>query len=115
MLGAADFESGSISALHELLGERLREVVLRDDIDTDLLSAIEWALDRHHVRAVRQIRVGLGCDAALEERVSQLVHEAESASTVLGNGSQVADDRDRVLRLLRTIDGHLVTSNANSY
>lgn len=115
MLGAADFESGSISALHELLGERLREVVLRDDIDTDLLSAVEWALDRHHVRAVRQIRVGLGCDAALEERVSQLVHEAESASTVLGNGSQVADDRDRVLRLLRTIDCHLVTSNANSY
>ena len=102
MPGAADLESGSVSALHELLGERLREVVLRDEIDTDLLSAVEWALDRHHVRAVRQIRVGLGCDVALEERVSQLHQEAESAAMVHGNGSQRADDRDRVLRVLRT-------------
>ncbi len=109
---AADLESGSVSALHELLGERLRELVLRDEIDTDLLSAVEWALDRHHVRAVRQIRVGLHCDVALEERVSQLHQEAEAASTVPGNGCLRDNDRERVLRVLRTIDSHLADSNA---
>ena len=110
---AADLESGSVSALHELLGERLREVVLRDEIDSDLLSAVEWALDRHHVRAVRQIRVGLGCDVALEERVSQLHQEAEAASKVHGNGSHRDNDRERALRVLRTIDSHLADSYAN--
>ena len=113
MLGTAELESGSISALHELLGERLREVVLRDEVDTDLLSAVEWALDRHHVRAVRQIRVGLGRDAQLEQRVNQLHQEAESA-VVLGNGSQRANNRERVLRVLRTLDSRLVDASVKA-
>lgn len=106
-------ESGAVSALHELLGERLREGVLRDEVDNDLLSAVEWALDRHHTRAVRQIRVGLNCDEALEERVYRLRQEAGATGQKNGNGSHHVDDRERVLRVLRTLVPGLSSSNAN--
>jgi hypothetical protein len=102
-------ETGSVSALHELLGERLREVVLRDEVDTDLLASIEWALDRHHVRAVRQMRAGFHWDAALARRVAQLRSQWEgdhgpSHSVSDGNGHRYSRDRERILRVLRAID-----------
>ena len=99
----ANLESGSVSALHELLGERLRETILRDEVDSDLLSAVEWALDRHHTRAVRQIRVGLGCDNELEARVDQLRQQIGTARRMNGNDSHTARERERVLRVLRTV------------
>lgn len=111
--GKSRLESGAVSALHELLGERLREGVLRDEIDNDLLSAVEWALDRHHTRAVRQIRAGLNCDEALEERVYRLHEEAGATRKKNGNGSHHADDRERVLRVLRTLVPGLSSTSAN--
>lgn len=109
----ASLESGAVSALHELLGERLREGVLRDEVDNDLLSAVEWALDRHHSRAVRQIRMGLGCDGDLEKRVHQLHQEVGATKNNNGNGSLHAVERERVLRVLRTIVPSLSGPNAN--
>ena len=98
-----DLESGPVAVLHELLGERLREGVLRDEIDSDLLSALEWALDRHHSRAVRQIRAGLRSDDVFEKRVHQLHEEVAVAHTSNGQDHHLTDKRERVLRVLQTV------------
>jgi predicted nucleic acid-binding Zn-ribbon protein len=105
---AARLESGSVAAMLELLGARLREAVLNDEVDEDLVSTLEWALDRHHVRAVRRLRAGLDCDELLEQRVGQLLEEAERTQ---GNGdghlSPRTEQLDRVLRVLEAVEPRL--------
>ena len=98
-----DLESGPVAVLHELLGERLREGVLRDEVDSDLLSALEWALDRHHSRAVRQIRAGLRSDDVFEKRVHQLHEEVAASHSCNGKSLPMPDKRERVLRVLQTV------------
>lgn len=103
-------ESGSVAAIHELLGERLREAILRNHVDRELISAVQWALDRHHFRAVRQLRIGLGRDDELEARVRRLCSESRSHGD---NGSTPRRDREQLLQVLNAIDPDLIDLNSS--
>ncbi|MGI6414310.1 MAG: HlyD family efflux transporter periplasmic adaptor subunit [Thermoguttaceae bacterium] len=108
----AQLESGAVSAMLEMLGGRLREAVIGDQLDDDLLSAVEWALDRHQVRAVRQIRAGLGCDSELEQRVAELGEKAGASPGGNGHASR-AKQCQRALRIFRAIDPRFGQTSAN--
>ncbi len=112
---AAELESGSVAALLELLGARLREVILRGDVDDDLVAAVEWALDRHHVRAIHRLRAALDWDNGLAQRVSQLDEEAAASHDGNGNGSASprADRLQRLLRVLRVVEARFTEPVAN--
>ncbi|MDD4270626.1 MAG: hypothetical protein PHN77_20565 [Thermoguttaceae bacterium] len=108
----AQLESGAISAMLEMLGGRLREAVIGDQLDDDLLAAVEWALDRHQVRAVRQIRAGLGCDSELERCVAELDEKAGASPE--GNGHPLgAKQCQRALRVFRAIDPRFGQTSAS--
>jgi hypothetical protein len=102
-------ESGAVAAVLELQGGRLREAILHDDADDDLLAAIEWALDRHHSRAIRSLRAGLGCDEELQRRVRLLRKRSDTSQRGNGNGlaSHQSHDLARVFRLLQAIEPRL--------
>ncbi len=108
----AQLESGAVSAMLEMLGGRLREAVIGDQLDDDLLSAVEWALDRHQVRAVRQIRAGLGCDSELEQRVAELGEKADASLEGNGHAFRVKQCQ-RALRVFRAIDPRFGQTSAN--
>ncbi|MFW6153918.1 MAG: HlyD family efflux transporter periplasmic adaptor subunit [Planctomycetota bacterium] len=81
-----------------MLGDRLAAQLEGERIDADLLSAVEWALDRHHVRAVRLLR------EALEERPeapARLGEWAWASDAPGGNGRRPA--RLRLRRIARVV------------
>jgi hypothetical protein len=55
-----------------MLGDRLRNSLIHGDINAHLISAIEWALDRHHARAIEQLSNALGADEELASSVAEL-------------------------------------------
>jgi hypothetical protein len=69
----ADVEFGRQGHLLRGMGVRLREGILRGEAEPALLGALEWALDRHHARAVRLLSEGLGSDPELAERAEALL------------------------------------------
>ena len=64
----------------ELLGVQLRQSILAGDVDPYLLSAIEWSLDRHHVRSVESLSDALGDDEDLAGRVESLLRDLREES-----------------------------------
>ena len=48
--------SGAPDTTLRMVAQRLREELSQNEPDADILSAVEWALDRHHGRAVRMLR-----------------------------------------------------------
>ena len=92
--------------------EMLGRSMIGDQLDDDLLSAVEWALDRHQVRAVRQIRAGLGCDSELEQRVAELGEKAGASPGGNGHASR-AKQCQRALRIFRAIDPRFGQTSAN--
>jgi hypothetical protein len=53
-------EFGTDGTMLRTLGSQLREMIARRELDEPLISAAEWALERHRGRAVRLLRLGLG-------------------------------------------------------
>jgi hypothetical protein len=73
-----DLEYGSSGAMLHLLGAQLREAILRQELDPALLGAVEWALDRHQVRAVRLLSAALKEDADLAKQIRELYQRQDS-------------------------------------
>ena len=71
--GPTEVEFGRQGRLIRVLGVRLREGLLRGEVQGEVLSAMEWALDRHHTRAVHLLAEGLAYDAELAHYVGRLL------------------------------------------
>ncbi len=102
----AEHPSGSLGTMLRLLGQRLRQALADGEIDPSLLAAIEWALDRHHARAVELIGDGLGADDHLEEDVLRWLGSAGPRDGGSGNGHEsTALLRGRLHRVLSAVGG----------
>jgi hypothetical protein len=75
--GESEVEFGRHGHLLRILGVRLREGIQNGRIDGPLLRTLEWALDRHHVRAVQLLSEGLGNDLEVTERAYQLMDQLD--------------------------------------
>jgi len=98
-------EFGSLGAVHRLLGSQLREAIIRRHLDPDLLAAIEWALDRHHVRAAKSLSSGLG-DEGLGDHLESLVNGPSlgpDQGDDVPEGPPPPEVLDRVMEILRVI------------
>lgn len=102
----ARLEAGTVAGLHELLGARLRESLLCRELDEELITALEWALDRHHVRAVRQLRTGLQWDEELAESVGRLLQQFQGhppGGNGKGSSMTGGENLDRMIRVLKSV------------
>ena len=91
----ADAEFGAAGATLRLLGSQLRTAILRGAVDHSLVAAAEWALDRHHARAVQLLSEALGDDDEL----------IDAAADVVCAGTPVAE---RLASVLRAVGGEQV-------
>jgi hypothetical protein len=84
-------EFGTDGTMLHTLGSQLREMIARRELDEPLISAAEWALERHRGRAVRLLRQGLGDGDELCERLDgflqQLVEQHRLSGRRGVNGS----------------------------
>jgi len=101
-LDAMQVEAGAGGRSMELLGRRLREAIRRQEIEPELLQAVEWTLDRHHARAIRHLKRGMAPD---EQLAAQASHLFGSLSRASGSDqvSDLADANSRSQRLARLI------------
>jgi hypothetical protein len=104
----AQLESGELAAMLELLGAQMRAALLRGEVNADLVAALEWALDRHQLRAIAGLRAGLSLDEEFERRIEQLSEERVRRRAGNGHSSDAADRLERMLRVLKTIHPQLV-------
>ena len=92
--------AGAVAPMLMLLGSQLREAIARDAVDDALLASVEWALDRHHVRAVRLLGGELGDDESLADAVAAADGSPETI--------------DRLHRVVRTVGGPRVRARLRS-
>lgn len=107
---ALQLESGANGRNIELLGRRLREAIRRQQLDPELLQAVEWTLDRHHARAIRHLRRGMAPDEQLAAQVSHLLANLSRVSgsdEVSGPGDAGSRSR-RLARVIRAISPEFV-------
>ena len=92
---------GATGTMLVMLGARLREAILNGDVDHDLVSSVEWALDRHQSRAISLIRDGLlGRSDGMELEISELTAALHSYRSSSEDWSALADRVRRVLSVL---------------
>jgi len=103
----AQLESGELAGMLELLGAQMREALLRGEVNADLVAALEWALDRHQLRAIAGLRAGLDLDDEFERRIEQLLEERGRRRAGNGHSSAAVDRLDCVLRVLQAIHPQL--------
>lgn len=101
---AADPGAESAHDAVELLATQLRDGILAGDLDPHLLSAIEWSLDRHHVRSIQSLAGGLGDDPLLADRAEMLLLKLAEES----DDSYHARLLLRLTRLLGVLGGPLL-------
>jgi hypothetical protein len=80
-------EAGGDGAMLHLLGSQLKESVLSMKLDSSLVAATEWAIDRHRARAIRVIQHAVGDPAAL---VGQLESYSDQ---LMDGGDDISDDQ----------------------
>ncbi|MBP7935264.1 MAG: hypothetical protein KA354_11505 [Phycisphaerae bacterium] len=111
-LDAAEVESGAVGRNLQLLGHRLRESIKRHCIEPSLLRALEWAIDRHHTRALRHLMIGLDHDPALPSSLERWQARAVSES------EKIASEHDRpasrVIRIVEALAPELLGSGRSS-
>lgn len=107
---ALQIESGANGRNIELLGRRLREAIRRQQLEPELLQAVEWTLDRHHARAVRHLKVGMAADEQLPLQVSRLLKQLAYSSGAGGAGeaSNGTLTSQRLARIIRAISPGLL-------
>ncbi|MBM4063235.1 MAG: hypothetical protein FJ265_19380 [Planctomycetes bacterium] len=94
----------------ELQGMRLLEGLRRAAVDDPQLTALEWAMDRHHERAVAVLRRVLGKADDLHGLVTTtLAALAASQPPDGGNGHPVGHLAERLTRLVRVLFPATVT------
>lgn len=106
-LGSAELESGALGRNLQMLGNRLRESIKRQTLEPKLIGAVEWAIDRHHLRAIEHLSVGLDHDPD----VAASLHELIVSNHGDGRGDSTGDAlgaSGRLLRIVRTIAPHLL-------
>jgi len=111
-LDAAEVESGAVGRNLQMLGHRLRESIKQHCIEPSLLRALEWAIDRHHTRALRHLMIGLDHDPALP---SSLEHwQARAASESEKNASEHDRPASRVIRIVEALAPELLRSGRSA-
>ncbi|MFH1922330.1 MAG: hypothetical protein ABIP48_20905, partial [Planctomycetota bacterium] len=107
----ASTEFGAEGTMLRMLGSRLRESIERGQLDANLVAAAEWALDRHHARAVRLLALGLGNGRELCDHLERLVEKCVDAHRSNGSQSQrhSVETFSRLMRVLRVISPDDVT------
>jgi len=96
-------EYGAEGSMLRLLGCQLRETIHDGHIDHHVLSAAEWALDRHRARAIRLMQNGLGNSETLEEPLRDLVSRSRMSWRQGTNGVPRPGELRRLLRLIEAI------------
>lgn len=101
---ARELEYGELAASLRMLGDRFRTSLIQGQLDEHLIAAVEWALDRHHARAVQLLAEGLAGDELLASTVAELVDIPHATSTRTHKPHR-ADARlaRRVSRILSTV------------
>jgi hypothetical protein len=106
-------ETGHDGVILRTLGQQLRRSVIDgENVPADVVSAIEWALDRHHTRAVRLIGKGLhdGDRGAVVDRAREIWHR-QPQDTAAETGT--ADHARRTQRILRVLLPELAAEDAD--
>lgn len=81
MTAARELEHGELAASLRMLGDRLRTSLIQGQLDEHLITAVEWALDRHQARAVQFLGESLAGDEQLAASVAELVDIPHATST----------------------------------
>ena len=97
---------GALSGILQTLAYRLRESVVHDDLDEALLTAIEWNLDRHHIRAVTVLHEILKEDAEFLWHAHRVLYRLAPATT--SSTDAQAECLRRFERILCVVDPRLV-------
>lgn len=109
-LDPVSVESGALGRNLQLLGQRFREAVKRQAVDPTLLNAIEWAIDRHHTRAIQHLALGLDHDPEMRTGLNRLLDrlslDAEDHDGLDGEMSR--DTLVRVVRIVRTLSPEIL-------
>jgi hypothetical protein len=86
-----------------MLGGQLLEMIVRRELDTHVIAAAEWALDRHRARATRLLCLGLGDCGELCDHLDNFVKElSDSGRLSGGNGAATsAETLQRLIAVLR--------------
>lgn len=71
-------EYGEHGEVLEMLASRFRSGVMDGTLDQDILTAVEWAFDRHAIRAIRVFQEILGQDESFGLRTEQILDELAS-------------------------------------
>lgn len=100
--GALDLEAGALGRNLQMLGNRFRESIRRRQIEPTLLSALEWAIDRHHTRAIEHLSLGLDHDPELAGSLKELFSPAESRADGGTRQTQEATAH-RVMRIVQAL------------
>jgi hypothetical protein len=101
--GTSGAELGANGAILRMLGGQLRSGILAQQVDPSTLAAVEWALDRHHARAVRTIGRELSGDPELRVEAARLVQRLEERSE-REEEAELAHLADRLARICRVFD-----------
>ncbi len=102
--GAGSVEAGATGRSLSLLGQRLREGIRRQEMSASLLSALEWAIDRHHTRAIEHLSGSLDRDPELPAHIRALLSGLEAV--VPANGARAS--RERFIRIMRAVAPELL-------
>jgi len=94
--------AGSTGAAIQLLGNQFREALFARDIDADLISSVEWTIDRHHTRGVKMLRQGFV--GTLTEHEDLETRLEESLSEVSQSGRLTPEVMARLRGLLKVLD-----------
>jgi hypothetical protein len=92
----------SDEAVLTLLGTKLRESIENGEVDANLLTACEWALDRHRARAIRLLAGGLG-KTELSHPLRLLTERTRSSSPSISNGVLTAHDLQRLFNIVGAV------------
>jgi len=108
--GPVSIESGALGRNLQLLGQRFREAIKRQRVDSELLQAIEWAIDRHHARAIRHLALGIDHDpemrVCLNRLLDRLCSDAENHDS--SDGEAARDSLARIAQIVRTVSPELL-------
>lgn len=109
-LDATAVASGATGRSLRILGQRLRESIRRQQFEPPLLQAVEWAIDRHHTRAIEHLAAGLDHDPDLPASLQALLDRCEySDDSAPGEPVVQPDLAERLVRILRTVAPELLS------
>lgn len=91
---------GAAGSMLTVLGARFRNEITSGEPNRDTLAAVEWALDRHHRRAVEVLSDILGNSPEFMDRAPDILDELAREAE---HNPAARETRDRLLRILRVL------------